>query len=197
MTDETISPSDCRRALAMIRHHARHYLAGVKTVLQEAIDAGRATHLLIAILDSYDTIVPIFRTESAMPCLAQYVEMIAEHFNVVILPNDETKKPSPGQRTSHSVTLFAHRRTTTTARRVNARDRRTPSRHARRVRHHAGTCVGFSPLAKSGSPQCEQQRHHNSERMSLRHKRVGGGGVVEDGWTGGQRPTSRLLHAQN
>jgi hypothetical protein len=115
MTGETISPSDCRRALAMIRRHARHYLAGVKTVLQEAIDAGRATHLLIAILDSYDTIVPILRTESAMPCLAQYVEMIAEHanldwrratsviiasatddtdhFNVVMLPNDETKKP--------------------------------------------------------------------------------------------------------
>jgi hypothetical protein len=78
----TISPeaaSDARRALAMIGHHARLDPAGIRAVLDEAIGAGRATELLIAIVDVYDAIVPIFRTEEAMACLSQCVEMVHDH----------------------------------------------------------------------------------------------------------------------
>lgn len=69
---------DCRRAMAMIRHHAASDWPGVKAVLDEALTINRQTQLLIAIIDCYNAIIGLLRTESAQPAMTQAVDLIAD-----------------------------------------------------------------------------------------------------------------------
>lgn len=70
---------DCRRAMALIGHHnAGPDFDGINHIIGEANDAGRGTHLFLALLDAYQHIVPQLRTKDAVACLTDAVNLIAE-----------------------------------------------------------------------------------------------------------------------
>jgi hypothetical protein len=74
-----INAGDHRRALALITHRQREFWGGVKAVLDEAVSARRETQLLLAVVDTFDDLVPLLRTEAAQSWCAQALQMIGEH----------------------------------------------------------------------------------------------------------------------
>lgn len=68
---------DCRRAIALTVQHAQGDLDGVNAILRESAEAGRATELILAILDAFQSIVPVLHTELGLLSLSQTVHAIA------------------------------------------------------------------------------------------------------------------------
>jgi hypothetical protein len=79
MTPEEKSDTrdDCRRAAALVVHHARADIAGINYILQEAAEADRITPLFVAVLDLFQTLLPELRTETAISLLSTWVAKIA------------------------------------------------------------------------------------------------------------------------
>lgn len=73
-TDMTIDPAnagDYRRAGVFIKHHAYTNSDGMNAILIEAIEAERTSHLIQAILATYDAIVPQLITHHGQRCMAE------------------------------------------------------------------------------------------------------------------------------
>ena len=77
MTDQALVRDDCRRAAAIVVHHARADLEGINAILREAAEADRVTPLFLAVLDLYQTMLPELRTEASMKLLSAWVTRIA------------------------------------------------------------------------------------------------------------------------
>ncbi len=77
MTDQALIRDDCRRAAAIVVHHARSDVEGINAILREAAEADRVTPLFVAVLDLYQTLLPELRTEPAMKLLSVWVTRIA------------------------------------------------------------------------------------------------------------------------
>ncbi len=77
MTDQALVRDDCRRAAAIVVHHARVDVEGVNAILREAAEADRVTPLFVAVLDLYQTLLPELRTPAAMKLLSAWVTRIA------------------------------------------------------------------------------------------------------------------------
>ena len=77
MTDRALIRDDCRRAAAIVVHHARADLEGINAILQEADECDRVTQLFLAVLDLYQTLLPELRTEVAMKLLSAWVSRLA------------------------------------------------------------------------------------------------------------------------
>jgi hypothetical protein len=79
MTEQEKSDArdDCRRAAALVIHHARGDVDGINAILQEAAEADRVTQLFIAVLDLYQTLLPELRTQVAIGLLSNWVAKIA------------------------------------------------------------------------------------------------------------------------
>ncbi|HWL99087.1 MAG TPA: hypothetical protein VNP20_17220 [Nocardioidaceae bacterium] len=69
--------ADYRRAAALIIHFGRDDGAGVNAVLDEANEADRATELVVALLMTYNSIVPEVRTDLGMKLMTDYLLRIA------------------------------------------------------------------------------------------------------------------------
>ncbi len=76
MTDDDCR-DDCRRAAALVVHHARADVEGINAILREAAEADRVTPLFLAVLDLYQAMLPELRTETAMKLLSVWVTRIA------------------------------------------------------------------------------------------------------------------------
>ncbi|WP_369321546.1 hypothetical protein [Mycobacterium adipatum] len=70
--------ADARRAMALISHHTRGHQPGINAIIREAVDADRATELLLAVLDAYPPIVNVLRTAEAQGAMTELVHQIAE-----------------------------------------------------------------------------------------------------------------------
>lgn len=70
--------ADARRAMALISHHTQAHQAGINAIIKEAVDADRATELLLAVLDSYPPIVTVLRTPEAQVGMTELVQQLAE-----------------------------------------------------------------------------------------------------------------------
>lgn len=77
-TTMTNKAADARRAMALISHHTRGHQPGINSVIREAVDADRATELLLAVLDSYPPLVNALRTPEAQGAMAELVMQLAE-----------------------------------------------------------------------------------------------------------------------
>lgn len=78
MTNNPVSAGDCRRAMALISHHAVGDQAGITAIIDEAENADRATQLFIALLDAYRAIVPLLRTDSSITAMGQCIDITAD-----------------------------------------------------------------------------------------------------------------------
>lgn len=74
----TNKAADARRAMALISHHTQGNQLGITTIIREAVDADRATELLLAVLDAYPPIVNVLRTPEAQAAMTELVHQIAE-----------------------------------------------------------------------------------------------------------------------
>ncbi len=52
----TVTAGDYRRGGALLRHHIDRNCAGVNVILEEAVSAGRATNLVVALLETLDAV---------------------------------------------------------------------------------------------------------------------------------------------
>lgn len=71
--------ADARRAMALISHHTQGHQAGITAIIREAVDADRATELLLATLDAYPPLVHALRTTEAQGAMTELVHQIAEY----------------------------------------------------------------------------------------------------------------------
>lgn len=77
MNEQEMVRDDCRRAAALVTHHARGDLAGINAILQEAVEADRVSPLFLSVLALYEVIVPELRTEAAIALMSEWVVKIA------------------------------------------------------------------------------------------------------------------------
>lgn len=59
----SINPADYRRAGALLKHHIDRSTDGVNALLQEALDVGRGTNLIVALLETLDAVAQQILTE--------------------------------------------------------------------------------------------------------------------------------------
>jgi hypothetical protein len=68
---------DCRRATALVSHHAHGSLPGVNEILRSAVECDRVTPTILATLDFYQAVVPMFITMFGMQALSEVVNSLA------------------------------------------------------------------------------------------------------------------------
>ena len=70
---------DYRRAVALIAHAASASAEGIEALIAEAVDAGRATELLRALLAAYGELAGQLRTEAGLTGVAELITAAAGH----------------------------------------------------------------------------------------------------------------------
>lgn len=70
---------DCRRATALVSHHAHGSLPGVNEILRSSVECDRVTPTIIATLDFYQAVVPMFITHLGMQALSEVVNNLASN----------------------------------------------------------------------------------------------------------------------
>lgn len=73
-----IEPSDHRRALALIVHHSRNDIDGINATLEEAVNAHRATQLVVGLLQVFHCLVPELRTQTVSDLITDHILRLAE-----------------------------------------------------------------------------------------------------------------------
>jgi hypothetical protein len=63
------TPTDLRRAAALIVHHSRQDVAGINSILIEAGEENRNSELLLALLHLYQALMPHVHTELGLRLL--------------------------------------------------------------------------------------------------------------------------------
>jgi hypothetical protein len=78
MTNTNTYASDMRRAAALVVHHSRANSDGCNEILQEALEADRISELIVAILDLYQTLIPVMHTPLGVTALNGTVLQVAQ-----------------------------------------------------------------------------------------------------------------------
>jgi hypothetical protein len=68
---------DCRRATALVCHHANGNADGVGEILRSTVECDRVTETILATLDFYQAVVPMFITTFGMQALSEVVNNLA------------------------------------------------------------------------------------------------------------------------
>ncbi|WNG95295.1 hypothetical protein [Mycobacterium sp. ITM-2016-00318] len=77
MTNAFVTVTDARRAAALIAHYSVANVEGCNLILKEANDEQRVTNLIQAILDVYQTIVPLLHTELGVTAIRGCIATLA------------------------------------------------------------------------------------------------------------------------
>jgi len=72
-----LEPSDYRRAAALIVHFGTENHDGVKAVLDEVVEDGRAAAILMAVLSVYDEMIPELRSPLGLSLLSSFIMRVA------------------------------------------------------------------------------------------------------------------------
>jgi hypothetical protein len=68
---------DCRRATALVCHHGNGNPDGVNEILRSTVECDRVTETIVAVLDFYQAVVPMFITTFGMQALSEVVNNLA------------------------------------------------------------------------------------------------------------------------
>lgn len=72
-----INPADARRATALVVHYGRNDEEGVKAVLAEVAEVGRAMQLVFALLALNEEIMPALYTPAGLDLMSRHVLRLA------------------------------------------------------------------------------------------------------------------------
>ncbi len=71
------APSACRRAAALLVHHANQDGQGIAAVLQEVADSDEGVALVMGLLNLYDVLLPELRTPAAIAMMQDFTARVA------------------------------------------------------------------------------------------------------------------------
>ncbi len=74
---DTPNAADGRRAAALITHHRRGDRTGMYEIVNSAVDHGRPTELVLAVMDLYRRAIVELRTDHGLELLAAYVGQLS------------------------------------------------------------------------------------------------------------------------
>ncbi len=76
LTEDDV-PSACRRAAALLVHHANQDGQGIAAVLQEVDDSDEGVALVMGLLNLYDLLLPELRTPAAIAMMQDFTARVA------------------------------------------------------------------------------------------------------------------------
>jgi hypothetical protein len=77
MADQSLTHADFRRAAALITHRADGSSDGIRYIIEEAGELNRTTPLLRCLIDGYRMMTTELRTEQALLCIGEFIDLFA------------------------------------------------------------------------------------------------------------------------
>ncbi len=71
------TPTACRRAAALLVHHANQDGQGIAAVLEEVDDSDEGVALVMALLELYNLLLPELRTPKAIAMMQDFTARVA------------------------------------------------------------------------------------------------------------------------